>query len=56
MTLPANVEDSGSIPGLGVSPGEGNDNPIQDSRWAEEPGGLYSPWGCKRVGHGLSTK
>ena len=19
--------------------------------WTEEPAGLYSPWGCKRVGH-----
>ena len=24
--------------------------------WTEEPGGLYSPWGCKRVGHDLATK
>ena len=22
----------------------------------EEPGGLYSPQGCKRVGHDLATK
>ena len=27
--LPANVRDSGSIPGLGRSPGEGNGNPLQ---------------------------
>ena len=54
--LPANVEDSSSIPGLGGSPGEGNNNPLQYSRWAEELGGLYSPWGCKTVGHDLSTK
>ena len=26
-----NVEDPGSIPGLGRSPGEGNDNPLQYS-------------------------
>ena len=26
-----NVGDSGSIPGLGRSPGEGNDNPLQSS-------------------------
>ena len=24
--------------------------------WTEEPGGLYSPWGCKRVGHDSATK
>ena len=36
--------DSGSIPGLERSPGEGNGNPPQNSPgqfpWAEEPGGL----------------
>ena len=26
---PANVEDLGSIPGWGRSPGEGNSNPVQ---------------------------
>ena len=30
-TLPANAGDSGSTPGLGRSPGEGNDNPLQYS-------------------------
>ena len=29
--LPANAKDVGSIPGLGVSPGEGNSNPLQCS-------------------------
>ena len=29
--LPANTGDVGSIPGLGRSPGEGNDNPCQYS-------------------------
>ena len=24
--------------------------------WTEEPGGLHSPWGHKRVGHNLVTK
>ena len=24
--------------------------------WTEEPGGLYSPWGHKRVGHDLAAK
>ena len=28
-TLPTDTEDSGSISGLGRSPGEGNDNPLQ---------------------------
>ena len=29
--LPDNAGDVGSIPGLGRSPGEGNDNPLQYS-------------------------
>ena len=29
--LPANVGDTGSIPGSGRFPGEGNGNPFQDS-------------------------
>ena len=29
--LPANSGDTDSIPGLGISPREGNDNPLQDS-------------------------
>ena len=29
--LPANMGDTGSIPGLGRSPGEGNGNPLQYS-------------------------
>ena len=29
---PANTGDAGLIPGLGRSPGEGNDNPLQYSR------------------------
>ena len=41
---PANVGDTGSIPGSGGSPAEGNGNPLQYScweiPWAEEPGGL----------------
>ena len=28
---PANAGDAGSIPGLGISPGEGNSNPLQYS-------------------------
>ena len=45
-----NVEDLGSIPGLGRSPGERNGYPSSILAWripwAEEPGG-YNPWGHK---------
>ena len=52
--LPANAGDTrntGSIPGLGRSPGEGNGNPLQYS-CLENPHGQRSlvgcsPWGCK---------
>ena len=51
---PANAGDTGSIPGSGRSPGEGNGNPLQYScleiPWIEEPGGLQSV-GSQRVGH-----
>ena len=47
--LPANAGDAGDaglIPGLGISPGEGNDNPLQYSclgnPWSEGPGRLQS--------------
>ena len=40
-----NVGDSGSINGLGSSPGEGNDNPLQYSCLGNPMG--YSPWGHK---------
>ena len=52
--LPANAGDAGSIPGLGRSPGEGNDNPFQyyclgnpmdRGDWG------FSPWSRKRVRH-----
>ena len=49
-----NVRDTGSIPGLGRSPGVGNGNPLQFLAWripwTEEPGGLQSI-GSHRVGH-----
>ena len=49
---PANAGDTGSIPGSGRSPGEGNGNPLQYScleiPWTEEPGGLLS-MGSQRV-------
>ena len=43
-----NAGDLGLIPGLGRSPGEGNDNPLQYS-FLENPmdGGAYSPQGHK---------
>ena len=41
--LPANAGDTGSIPGSGRSPGEGNGNPLQysclENPCTEEPGG-----------------
>ena len=50
---PANAGDAGdtgSIPGLGRSPGEGNGNPLQcfclESPWIEELGG-HGPCGQK---------
>ena len=54
-----NTGDPCSTPGLGRSPGEGNDNPLQilawRITWAEEPGGLQS-MRLQRVGHGGATK
>ena len=58
--LPAsagNPRDTGLIPGLGRSPGEGNDySSIVAWRipWTEEPGGLQS-LGLQRVGHNWAT-
>ena len=44
--LPANAEDTGLIPGLGRSPGEGNGYPLQysclENSTTEEPSGLQS--------------
>ena len=49
-----NAGESGSMPGGGRSPGEGNGNPLQSSAWkipwSEEPGGLQS-MGSQRVRH-----
>ena len=43
---PANAGDTGSIPGLGRSPGGGHGNPLQysclENPWTEEPGRLQS--------------
>ena len=50
------TEDTGSIPGSGRSPGEGNCNPLQysclENPWMEEAGGLQS-MGSHRVRHDL---
>ena len=54
-----NAGDLGLIPGLGGSPGEGNDNPLQYS-CLENPMDrgtwLAAVHGVTRVGHDLATK
>ena len=57
--LPGNAGDTGSIPGSGRSPGEGNGNPVQYSclensmdRGARQP----AVHGVMRVEHDLATK
>ena len=52
---PASAGDAGSIPGLGISPGEGNGNPLQKSHGQRRLADC-SPWAGKRVGHILVTK
>ena len=57
---PADVWDTGLIPGSGRSPGEGDGNPLQYSCLGnpgkiEVPGGLQSR-GLQMVRHGLATK
>ena len=50
--------DPGSIPGVGISPGKWNDNPLQYScplPWTGEPGGLQFT-GSHRVRHKCSRK
>ena len=46
-----NAEDPSPIPGLGRSSAGENGNPLRysclENPWTEEPGRLYSPWGCK---------
>ena len=50
-----NAGDQGSIPGSGTSLGEGKERQYYSSILAwriprtEEPGGLYSLWGCKEL-------
>ena len=57
-TSVGDVRDTGLIPGLGISPGEGHGNPLQYPSsilawripWTEEPDGLQS-MGAQRVKH-----
>ena len=58
--FPANAEDSGVIPGLGRSPGEGNGNPLQYSCLGN-PRDRGAMWAIvhgvtQRAGHNLATK
>ena len=54
-----NAGDLGSVPGSGISSGEGNGNPFRysslENPMNEEPGGLQSI-GSQRVGHDLATE
>ena len=58
--LPASAGDTGSTPGLGRFPGEGDSNPVHYSHLGNpmDRGALagYSPWGRKRVGDDLASK
>ena len=52
--LPANSGDTGSIPGWGKSPGEGNGNPLQYSQLENSMERIrvgYIVLGSQRVGH-----
>ena len=57
---PASAGDTGSIPGSGGSPGEGNVNPLQYSCLEKSCGQRslvgYSPWSHRRVKHDLVAK
>ena len=48
---PCNVGDLGLIPGLGRSPGEGKDYPLQYSGLENFMDSIVCPWGSQRVGH-----
>ena len=54
---PTNASETSSVPGLGRSPDEGNDNQLQYSCLENpmEPGGLLS-MESRRVGHDLANK
>ena len=44
-----NVEELGSIAGLGRSPGEGKGYPLQYSGLEISVDCIYSPWSCKEL-------
>ena len=56
---PASSADTGSIPGLGRSPGEGNGNPVQYShleKSMDRGAWQFTVYGCrKRVRYNLAT-
>ena len=54
--LPATEGDTGSIPGSGRSPGEGNDSSILawEIPWTEEPSELWS-MGSQRAGYNFDN-
>ena len=49
---PANAADTDSIPGLGRSPGEGNDNPLQYSC----QGNPMDRGACRATVHGVTEE
>ena len=55
-----NTGDTGSISGLGRSPGEGNDNPLQyfclENSMDRGAWRATVPWGLKRVSHEQMTE
>ena len=54
----ADAGDTGSVPGLGRSPGEGDGNPLQCSCLGNpmDRGAWQATYGCKKVRHDLATK
>ena len=50
VNSPANEGDVGYIPGSGISPGEGNDNPLQYSCLGNpmDRGAWWATWSCKK--------
>ena len=54
----ANAGDMGSVPGLGRSPGGGNDNPLQYSCLGNpmDRGAWWATRGCKRVRHVVAKR
>ena len=55
-TLPSNAGNTGSIPGLGRSPGGGHGNPLQYSCLENPKDRAAWSMGSQRVGHNLVTR